>query len=96
MLYQRYGNPVQLLQQMFQAGQLSKFIDELGQIMWQEKTDKQRWDFWLHRVYSMDFDQYVRECESRTAVAPETDSMDSIETIINNSNDILERFNEIF
>lgn len=91
MLYQRYGNPMQLLQQMFQVGSLNQFIDDLGQIIWQEKADKQRWDYWLHRVYGQDFDEYVRACEAQSK-EPETTDMDNIETIMNNSNYILENF----
>ena len=82
---------MQLLQQMFQVGGLKRFIDELGQIMWQEKADKQRWDYWLHRVYGQDFDEYVGACEAQNQ-EPETADMDNVETIIKNSNDILENF----
>lgn len=83
---------MELLQQMLQVGSLDKFIDDLGQTMWQEKADKQRWDFWLHRVYGQTFDEYVIACEMQTA-EPETADMDNVETIINNSNNILENFN---
>ena len=52
-----------LLEQMFQAGRLAEFIDEIGQIVWQEKANEQRWDYWLHRVFDMTFDEYVQLCE---------------------------------
>lgn len=76
---------------MFQIGNLNQFITEFGQLMWKEKADNQRWDFWLHRVWDRSFDQYVYDCENQIS-EPETEDMDNIETIINNSNDILENF----
>lgn len=82
---------MQLLQQMIRTGGFEQFIDELGQIMWQEKADKQRWDFWLHRVYGMEFGEYVKACETQNQ-APEIANADKIETIINNSEDILGMF----
>lgn len=94
MLYQRYSNPIDLLQQMFQAGRLSGFVEELGKIILQEKIDKRRWEFWLHRVHNMDFDEYVNACEqqSTTDKKPETIDENEIETIVKRSNAILERF----
>jgi len=89
LLYQRYGNPMQLLQQMFQIGELSRFIDELGQIVWQEKADKQRWEFWLHRVHNIEFNEFVKMCEAQSQ-EPETADPNKIETIINSSEDILQ------
>ena len=83
---------MQLLQQMFQVGAFSQFIDEIGQIIWKEKADKQRWDFWLHRVYNQQFDDYVRICEAQQNREPETVDVDNVETIINKSEDILEMF----
>ena len=44
-MYHRYANPLELLQQMLEVGQLNQFITEIGQIVWQEKADNQRWDF---------------------------------------------------
>ena len=89
MLYQRYGNPMELLQQMLQAGSLAEFIDELGQIMWQEKADKQRWDFWLHRVDSMSFEEYVQLCEDSMH---QPEGSGNLEATVKHSHEMMENF----
>ena len=78
-----------LLEQMLQAGRLAEFIDELGQLMWQEKADKQRWDFWLHRVDSMPFEEYVQLCED-SMKQPEVSG--NLETTIKHSYEMMENF----
>ena len=80
-----------LLEQMLQAGRLAEFIDELGQLMWQEKADKQRWDFWLHRVDSMSFEEYVQLCED-SMKQNESSEKNDIEATVKHSFDMMENF----
>ena len=80
-----------LLEQMMQAGRLAEFIDELGQIMWQEKADKQRWDFWLHRVFDMTFDEYVQLCED-SMQQNESSEKNDIEATVKHSYEMMENF----
>ena len=80
-----------LLEQMLQSGRLAEFIDELGQIMWQEKADKQRWDFWLHRVFDMTFDEYVQLCED-SMQQNESSEKNDIEATVKHSYEMMENF----
>ena len=80
-----------LLQQMLQTGDFSQFIDELGQIMWQEKANEQRWDFWLHRVFDMSFDDYVQDCEAAMQQAEASENV-NIETTVKTSFEMMENF----
>ena len=80
-----------LLEQMLQAGRLAEFIDELGQLMWQEKADKQRWDFWLHRVDSMSFEEYVQLCED-SMKQNESSEKNDIEATVKCSYEMMENF----
>ena len=80
-----------LLEQMLQAGRLSEFIDELGQLMWQEKADKQRWDFWLHRVDSMSFEEYVQLCED-SMKQNESSEKNDIDATVKCSYEMMENF----
>ena len=80
-----------LLEQMLQAGRLAEFIDELGQLMWQEKADKQRWDFWLHRVFDMTFDEYVQLCED-SMQQNESSEKNDIEATVKHSYEMMENF----
>ena len=80
-----------LLEQVLQTGRLADFIDELGQLMWQEKADKQRWDFWLHRVESMSFEEYVQLCED-SMQQTETSGKDNLEATVKHSYEMMENF----
>ena len=80
-----------LLEQMLQTGRLADFIDELGQLMWQEKADKQRWDFWLHRVDSMSFEEYVQLCED-SIKQNESSEKNDIEATVKHSYEMMENF----
>ena len=90
-MYHRYANPLELLQQMFEIGQLNRFITEVGNIVWQEKADHQQWDFWVHRVFDMEFSEYVQLCENSMQQAETSDNVDLGETI-RNSFEMLENF----
>lgn len=81
-----------LLEQILQTGRLAEFIDELGQLMWQEKADKQRWDFWLHRVDSMSFEEYVQLCED-SIKQNESSEKNDIEATVKHSYEMMENFN---
>ena len=78
-----------LLEQMFQTGRLAEFIDELGQLMWQEKADKQRWDFWLHRVDGMPFEEYVQLCEDSMQ---QPEGSGNLEATVKHSYEMMENF----
>lgn len=80
-----------LLEQMLQAGRLTEFIDEIGQLMWQEKADKQRWDFWLHRVFDMTFGEYVQLCED-SMQQNESSEKNDIEATVKHSYEMMEKF----
>ena len=80
-----------LLEQMLQAGRLAEFIDELDQIMWQEKVNEQRWDYWLHRVDSMSFKEYVQLCEDYMKQSEESGEND-IEATVKHSYEMMENF----
>lgn len=80
-----------LLEQMLQTGRLAEFIDEIGQLMWQEKADKQRWDFWLHRVFDMTFGEYVQLCED-SMQQNESSEKNDIEATVKHSYEMMENF----
>lgn len=77
------------LEQMMQAGRLTEFIRELEQIIWQEKVDDQRWTFWLHRVFDMDFAEYVQLCEDNMK---QQESSGNLEATIKENYEMMENF----
>lgn len=78
-----------LLEQMLQTGRLAEFIDELGQIMWQEKVSEMRWDYWVHRVLDMTFDEYVQSCEDSMQ---QPEGSGNLEATVKHSYEMMENF----
>lgn len=52
-----------ILNQMIRVGRFAEFVREVLKIRNQEKLDKLRWEFWLHRIYDMPFDEYVAKLD---------------------------------
>lgn len=91
LLYQRYSDPMMLLDQMIQAGRLCEFIAGIIDIKNEETKDKAQWEFYLHKVFSdKSFADYLKETEP---AEPEIADRDVVETTVKNSMNILENFN---
>lgn len=80
---------MELLQQMVETGQLVEFIDELVQIRTEERQEKTMWEYYLHRVYDMSFDEFVQQ--TKEPETPETMGKDRMVEIVKDSLDILAR-----
>ena len=52
-----------ILNQMIRAGRFTEFIREVLKIRNQEMLDKARWEFWLHRVFDMSFNEYIAKLD---------------------------------
>ena len=48
-----------LLDGMIRTRRLTEFIQETMKIRNEELIDKTRWEFWLHKVFDMSFDDYM-------------------------------------
>ena len=81
---------MELLQQMFETGQLCDFIDELVQIRNEEMQEQAAWEYYLHTYCrEMSFEEFMRR--SKQPAEPETISEDRKVEIVKNSLDILSR-----
>lgn len=89
MLYQRYGNPICLLQQMLRTGQFYDFISELISIKNEQETDKMRWECWLHKIYDMSYEDFLWTCKPpQTSGANRND----IEATVKSNFEMMENF----
>ena len=55
-----------ILDKMILTGRLTEFIQEFVKTRNQELIDQTRWEYWLHRVFDMDFGTYLAKCNSDT------------------------------
>lgn len=58
-MFQRYANPMIVLDRMIRAGRFTEFVQEVVRIRNKEMTDKSRWEYWLHKVIDMSYEDYL-------------------------------------
>ena len=91
LMAQRYADPYLILDDFIRLGQLHNFSIEAMRMIAEEKVNENRWQYYLHRVWNMSFEEYVSACEKKE---PEMSVMQKEEAlqIIQNSNSILDGF----
>lgn len=89
LLSQRYASPFLILDEFIRIHQLYDFVAEILKTIVDEKIHDIRWQFYLHKVFDMSFEEYVRRCEQ-----PQHEEMSQgkISDIINDSKKMLEGF----
>jgi hypothetical protein len=80
-----------LLDRMIATKRLTNFIHEFLRIRNDELEEKSMWEFWLHRVHDMSFNDFVKKAKT-VAAEPETLEDEKIESIIADSQNILQGF----
>ena len=91
MLFQRYASPMVILDKMILTGRLMDFVCEFIQIHNEELEDQTRWEFYLHKVFNMDFKEFLEQ----TAGAAGTDedvTTDALELTVKESMGIITGF----
>lgn len=58
-----------ILNQMIRTGRFTEFVQEFIRIKNEELSVQTRWEYWLHRVFDMSFEEYMAKCDS----TPETE-----------------------
>lgn len=92
LLSQRYASPFLILDEFIRLHQLHDFTLEIFQIISEEKVHEARWEYYLHKVFDMTFEEYVRRCEQPQAQEGNM-SHEEIGNVINESKKMLEGFN---
>ena len=93
LLSQRYANPYLILDDFIRSKQLHEFATETMCIIAEEKISKTRWEYYLHKVFDMTYEEYLNACE--TDQKPQKEQVmkkeEAVE-IITSSNCILDNF----
>ena len=90
LLAQRYASPFLILDEFIRLHQLHDFVLEMVRSIADEKLEEKRWQFYLHKVYGMSWEDYLKSCEP-----PQQEKVMTQEQIgitINNSMNMLEGF----
>lgn len=89
LLSQRYASPFLILDEFIRLQQFHEFIVEILTTIANEKIHDIRWDVWLHKVWDLSFDEFVRKCEQQQQ---KTMSHEQIGDVISESKKMLEGF----
>ena len=86
MLFQRYSDPLALLNLMIRTGRMYEFVSEIVSIKNEETEDQVLWEFWLHK----DFERSFAEFRESLAKSPAQEaSEEDLKSIVQQSQAIL-------
>ena len=63
LLAQRYASPFLILDEFIRLHQLHDFVLETIKTIADEKVQEVRWQYYLHKVYGMSWDDFLIKCE---------------------------------
>lgn len=94
LVYKRYSNPMELIDNMISLSNFSEFISELADNV----SDEKLYDIWKSKVYDKSFADFKNEMMAKwkknTGIeTSETMTDEEMETTINDSYEILNSFN---
>ena len=55
-----------ILDKMILSCRFTEFVNELLKIRNEELIDKTRWEYWLHKIFDMDFSEYLSMLNGET------------------------------
>lgn len=70
MLYQRYANPMELLDGMLVTGQLHRFVSKIVDIYNEEREEKANWEYWLHKDWERSWADFLQALNDKPHAAP--------------------------
>ena len=87
MLFKRYPDPMLFLGQMIKGKRLTEFVNEFIKIRNEELENQTQWEFWLHKVFDMTYQEFLSKIDGRTRRHnnEETPSEQELEAIVNAS-----------
>ena len=91
LLSQRYASPFLIMDEFIRLQQFREFVVEVLNTIVEEKKHNARWEYYLHRVWDMSFDEYVRQCE-KPKQGEQYMTNEEIGNVVNDSRDILKGF----
>lgn len=89
LLFQRYSDPMTLLDNMIRTQRLPEFVAKVIEIYNEEKKESMLWDIWLNRVHDRSYSDFVASVDTEKQ---EKLTDDEVAGIVDESISILENF----
>ena len=87
LLFKRYASPFILLDNLILIGSSSSFIDDLLNIIHEEKEELIQWEFFLHKVFDKSWKEFYND-----VTQPINDEKIDLGATIKKSKDMLKNF----
>lgn len=91
LLSQRYASPFLIMDEFIRLQQFREFVYEILKTIAEEKKYNARWEYYLHRVWDMSFEEYVRLCE-QPKQGEQYMTNEEIGNVVSDSRDMLKGF----
>ena len=65
-MFQRYSNPMLLIDKMLLTGRFSEFVGEIISMRNEEQEEKTLWEFYIHRVFDQSFRDWRNSLSTTT------------------------------
>ena len=80
-----------LLDKMILTRRFTEFVQEALKIRNEEMIDKARWEFWLHRIFDMSFEDYLAKVDNRAETERQLPD-EALEATVRDSMEMINRF----
>lgn len=80
---------MQLLDRMFETGQLNRFVSEMIKVINEERDEKTLWEYWLHKDWERSWSEFRKALNDKPKAAP---TQKETEEIVKESQSILASF----
>lgn len=87
-LGKRYsGCPFFILDEFIRLGQLHDFLSEVLKTINREEVDRYKWEYYLHKVFDMTYEEYLKKTETKES---EDINYDQIKDIVCDSRNMMD------
>lgn len=90
-LFKRYADPFSLINGYIRTHRFDWFLNQFILTINEESNDQVKWDYYLHRVFDKSFEEW--DAENETMNKNKNITKEQLETTLNNSLSILNKFN---
>lgn len=77
---------------MILTGRLTEFVHEILKIRNEELIDQARWDVWLHKIFDMEFGEYLAKLNNDAPIEEEIPDDSVLEATVKESWGIINGF----
>ncbi len=81
-----------ILDKMIQSKRMAEFVQEILKIRNEELLDQARWDVWLHKIFDMEFGEYLNRLNNGAPTDEEIPDESELEATVKESWGIINGF----